>query len=122
MKKFLIILILLANQVGASNDALLTVDSKDSGLCLGLDTPDIQYCQNTTLTIDGTSDHILYILPESAVANPDNKTAVAVWLFTEPWYFILGGFGYMLAIGCIFASLIVILARFFKRNAFGRRK
>jgi len=47
----------------AFQDAYLTVDSLDTGICMSIDNPSDQKCDNETLTIEGTQDHILYILP-----------------------------------------------------------
>jgi hypothetical protein len=47
----------------ALQDAHVTVDSLDTGICMSIDTPSDQKCDNETLTLEGTQDHVLYILP-----------------------------------------------------------
>jgi hypothetical protein len=99
----------------ASNEAYVTVDSKDAGLCLGLDTPDVQTCQNQTLLIDGTSDHVLYILPQSEISNPGNSTQVAQYAFFQPVGIVISAFGYVMFLIMLFAGVIYIMGGAFNR-------
>lgn len=106
---------MLASLASASNDAHLVIDSKDSGLCLGLDSPDTQYCQNETVIIDGTADHILYILPQSELSQDSNSTTIAHYAFFEPITMVAGGFGYVFLLLALFAGMIYALSTAFNK-------
>jgi len=62
------VFLFLINSVSALQDINLTINSKNSGLCLSIDSFDNPYCDNTTLIIEGTNDHIIYIIPESEIS------------------------------------------------------
>lgn len=113
MKKALFLIVFLASMCSASNEAFLYVDSKDAGLCLGLDAPDTQTCQNMTLAIDGTADHILYILPENEITDTTNTTKIGVFAFMQPISIITSSFAYVLLLCGLFAAVMYVLARAF---------
>jgi hypothetical protein len=101
----------LVSMVSASNDARVLIDTKDGGLCLAVDRPDVQYCQNETVLIDGTSDHMLYIVPQSSIKNPSNASEIGVYAMTAPLSFIVSSFGFFIVLVFIFIGLIVVLYR-----------
>jgi hypothetical protein len=59
-KKVLLVLFFLISSVYAIQDINITVRN-EKGLCVRQINSDCQICDNETLTLDGTSDHVLYL-------------------------------------------------------------
>lgn len=83
MKKILIFLLLIGS-VSAIQDINLYVDNKKSGLCLSIDDFDNPICNNQTLIIEGTNDHIIYIIPESEITYNSTLSAKLRYILLTP--------------------------------------
>jgi hypothetical protein len=88
MKKELLIIFLLMINVSAYQDALLTIDNKDIGLCLSYDSLNNTKCQNQVLNIEGTKDGTVYIVPETEINSNSNVTSKFEYALFTPFNFI----------------------------------
>jgi len=114
MKKVVIIVVLLFafNFVDAAQDSYITVDSKGSGLCLSIDGLGKGYCQNETMAIDGTNDHIMYILPETKINELSNMTEKMNYIIFSPISVIISGFFmWIIFMFVIFIAFAVMLTK-----------
>lgn len=106
------LIILLSSLVNASMDSYVTVDSKGSGLCLSVDGIEGIMCNNQTLKVDGTNDHLLYIQPETMINEHSNITEKMNYIiFTPISVIITGFFMWIVFMFIIFIVLAVMLTR-----------
>ena len=91
MKKLLILTIIivssimmLLHNVTAIQDINLYVDNKKSDLCLSIDDFDNPVCNNQTMIIEGTNDHIIYIIPESEITYNSTLSAKLRYILLTP--------------------------------------
>jgi hypothetical protein len=101
----LLTLAMLSCCVSAYADSYLSIDAKGAGLCLSVDALDNPKCQNNSLTLDGTSDHTVYILPESQIAANASMSDKAEYFMFTPINLLVGGFGFLLA--CAFFAYAI---------------
>ena len=59
----LYVLVCEVYSASALQDANITLSDMNSGLCISVDMLSNVRCDNETLQIEGTQDHVLYILP-----------------------------------------------------------
>lgn len=78
--------------VDGLQDSYITIDSKGSGLCLSIDGLGKTYCDNETMAVDGTNDHIMYIQPETKISETSNLTAKMEYIIFTPISVIISGF------------------------------
>jgi hypothetical protein len=97
------LLILSSFLVSASNDAFITIDSGNTGLCYSLGSLDDPVCNGGIIRVNGTSDHDLYIV-NGGMANLDinvsdmNSTKTDTFLqsvMVDPLYLGMGLFGFV---------------------------
>lgn len=94
-----IFLFAIIRSVFALQDAYVTIDAMNAGVCLSADGPSNYACNRTQMiALDGTQDHMLYFLPGAELAN--NATAVEQmnYFLYEPLVFVLGSFSIIFAV------------------------
>ena len=107
-----IALIMLTSFVNAAQDSYITIDSKGSGLCLSVDGLGKSYCNNETMAVDGTNDHLLYIQPETKINEGSNITAKMNYIIFTPISVIISGFFmWIIFMFVIFIALAVMLTK-----------
>ena len=101
MNRVIVLMLILSitNSVNAINEAFITIDNGESGLCLSPETLTQEYCQNDTFSLSGTQDHFIYIQQESKEINNMNGGSSII-------YAVELVFGLVSTIG-FFALLIV---------------
>jgi hypothetical protein len=118
MKNTILILILLAPGVLALQDAAVTVDSHAVGLCISADTPDAPVCANGTMLLDGTRDHIVYIIPETNIVSNSTMRDKLLYMFQSPLTLITGGVGMFI----VFVIFVLAIYELLVRQAGGRMR
>lgn len=93
----------MAGAAMAYQDVYININDRAFGMCLSVDTMDNPVCANNTLSLEGTSDHILYILPETNIQVNDSLTTKFTYVLFTPLNVIIGGLGLM-----VFAFLFAI--------------
>jgi hypothetical protein len=88
-KKLLYLALLVPFCVSASSDSRILIDSQGAGLCYALDSPQNVFCGNQTMTVDGSQDHILYMVPESSYNPRQNTTSMLEGLTITPLSLVL---------------------------------
>lgn len=101
----LVWVLLAAGCVGAAGDSYLTIDNQGSGVCYGLDSTSNIFCQNETMRVNGSMDHVIYVLPYGEYRSSLNVTEKAEALLIDPWYWLLGILGFL-----VFVIVFVVAA------------
>jgi hypothetical protein len=103
---FLLFLALLTSPAAALYDSNISVDGKGVQLCISADGFDRKTCAlNQSLALDGTRDHILYVIPYSELAQ--NETLIGTMN-----YYVRAGFS-MVAVGLTAAFLFLFAWLFY---------
>jgi hypothetical protein len=90
-----------------AQSSFLTIDSKNTGICVALDGLDSPACDGDVLEVDGTSDHMAYLVPQSGI---DSNTTDA----DKFKYFLNLFINIVLSMGLVlvFLSMLYIFGRF----------
>jgi len=111
--KRLFILFLLCFQ-GLSN-ANLTLNTFGVPICLTIDGLDDEICNNETLSIEGTDDHMLYFVYEAPLTDYDGVNtdfpSIITFLVDNVFNFLLAVIGIFAVMGVI-ALLVSLILRF----------
>jgi len=82
---------LLVSTACALNDLNISVDGGGYILCAAFDGLDTYTCDNTSVSIDGTKDHMMYFIPQPyEYFDISNLTQTTDYLL-RPTSFLLGG-------------------------------
>jgi hypothetical protein len=116
MKRHYYVLILfLVSQTSAIQDAYVTVDDKNSGLCFAYGDYNNPVCNASVVTVEGTKDGILYIVPHSEVTSRDNITTQFEYVAFTPLNFFLAltmFIGFLIMVLVVFYAVGSILSGF----------
>ncbi len=99
--------------VSASQDANIFLNTQNTGLCLSIDNPNTPICDNkTAIVVDGTNDHVIYILPETELKLKSNITAKMEYIIFTPLNAILSGmFMWLIFMIVFFLALIIMVTK-----------
>jgi hypothetical protein len=119
-KKFLFLFLIFIPFVSAYQDSYITLSGQGSGLCIGLDNKTNSVCDNQVITVEGTADHTLYILPETVINSGSNMTAHMSYALLTPLnlIFVFGFFGLVAGLMVLSTVLLMSFLGMFK-NYFG---
>jgi hypothetical protein len=96
----------------ASQDANLTIISPNANICLSDSLEyDINLCDNQTLSIDGTVDHVIYVKNGLPIQNISNSTETLNYFVAQPINYI-SGFTIVLLFLMAFAATLLIIYLF----------
>lgn len=119
-KRHLLILLFFIPSVLAYQDSFINLNGQGSGLCISIDNKVNSVCDNETITIEGTADHTIYILPETVLNSNSNMTAHMQYALLTPLnlLFVLGFFGFVAGLMVLSTLLLMSFLGMFK-NYFG---
>lgn len=83
-------LLLFCGLCCATQDATIIVEANNTGICLSADVPTNPVCEGN-LSIEGTQDHILYIVPYSTLQGNSSLGQRFHYYFMSPFTLFFSG-------------------------------
>jgi hypothetical protein len=114
----LAVFLMLASWASAYADSYVTVNDLNgaSTLCLSLDNLDHPACGNQTLKVDATSDHTVYIMPNSQISESSSNTDKFTYFFMTPIALFAGGAAFLIFMILFTGAIFYVLTGTKKRR------